>query len=222
MYAEGTDLGYNNQYSEIWPYFGTSFLADGNASYNGNVQDLVAPYGSFARGLDVGYLYRENPDNYVDEFGANGGTIVYEDQSQIGRVVSYNHSGYRTICSSVIFGAMQGANRDRLMAAYVRFLLTGAAIEDRDLTELPGNSDRIPRITTPVRSGFLTIHLNPRFLDSSNPLSVSIFDASGRPILHSAICTLTFEMPLDLPAGTYFCRLTAKGSTYSLPFIVIR
>ncbi|MBM3322327.1 T9SS type A sorting domain-containing protein [candidate division WOR-3 bacterium] len=63
----------------------------------------------------------------------------------------------------------------------------------------------------PLRAGFATIRLNPRFLESSIPV-VSIFDAGGRLVRRSAVGTQQSVVPLDLrglPAGVYTLRLSA-------------
>jgi len=217
VYAEGTDLGYNNQYNELWPRFGCRFLADGNIGATGNVQNLVGQWGSFARGLDVGYLYRQDPDNYVDEFGTSGGSMVYVDQSGIGRVVCYDHAGYRTVCSSVIYGALQGSdNRSRLMSAFMRYLLTGAGIAGEiqlpkcdaglTLSPTPVSPGRVVRVSVPAgASGVLTVR-----------------DASGRIISRSTVparsCARTVELrlPESLPAGACFVRVGAMTRAFAV------
>jgi hypothetical protein len=217
VYAEGTDLGYNNRYNEIWPLFGCSYLADGNVGSTGNVQNLVGQWGSFARGLDVGYLYRQNPDNYVDEFGTNGGSMVYVDQSGIGRVVCYDHAGYRTICSSVIYGAMQGGdNRAKLMSACVRYLLTGTGIAEE--TRLLIGNTGLTLSPTPVSQG--------RAVGVSVPAGASgvltVRDASGRIISRSTVPARSYAQTVELrlaeslPAGAYFVQVGAMTRAFTV------
>lgn len=85
---------------------------------------------TFAQGINLNYLYQQGPDNYVDEIGENGGRIYFRDQLGIGRVIFYNSGKYRTILSTVIFGALQGVQKENLMRSYIRYLLSGIRVEE--------------------------------------------------------------------------------------------
>jgi hypothetical protein len=181
----------------------------------GNVQSLTGVSGTFAEGLNPGYLYREPPDEYVDEFGAGTGTLLVKDQAGKGRVVFNEASGYRTMVSGVIVGAMQGPARDQLLAKYVSFLLHGSGVaEQREPAQVsqfsvspnPVRQDGIIRfVIPPGRAGLLTI-----------------VDAFGRTVKTAPAADTRVEVHLDIPAGTYFARLVTSAGSQTLPFVVVR
>ncbi len=83
-------------------------------------------------GLFYGYPYKTTADNYVDEFSARGGTVIFESQDGIGRIVAYDEGGYRTITSSVIFSAFDESgkmSRLEMLEACVEFLTEGTGLE---------------------------------------------------------------------------------------------
>lgn len=211
VYAEGTDFGYSNRTNDLWPYFGCEYLGDGQAL--GNVSSLVGRTGTLAHGMNLTYPWSTGPDSYVDEIGANGGTLFFLDQSNIGRAVCHTNGTWRTIFSSVVFGALGGQDdRAGLMAAYVRYLLTGMA-----LTEQP-----------PVASRpWLQVSPNPapaggavRFR-SGTAGTFTVFDAFGRRVGEWQGREATWSLP-GVNAGTYFVRLTAAGVTVTRPLVVCR
>jgi hypothetical protein len=124
---------------------GTSYLGDGAGV--GNVSDLYGQVGTPANGYDFSYPYGGDPDRYVDEFGATGaGELWYKCQQGIGRVVGNTGTAgrgeYKTITSSVIFGAFYNESRAELaglMGEYLEY--TGPAPDETD----PGITEMQPQ-----------------------------------------------------------------------------
>ncbi len=185
-------------------------MADGQAT--GNVSSLAGQPGTLAQGMSFTYPYGEGPDSWVDEFDAAGGAVCLRDQSSTGRVVSYKLTGgYRTVCSAVIFGALRGPDRNRLMRAYLNHLLhgTGLAEPDRGV-----RSAGQVRVSPNPASGLV------EFQTTGRASSVVVLDASGRSVTE---CCITDGKALwdasSVPAGTYF--VVDKGSGQTVPFVLL-
>lgn len=178
-------------------------MHDGYASTTGNVQTLTGASGTFAAGLSPGYLYQQGPDNYVDQFAANGGTLLFRDQSSIGRVVYHATVSSRTVCSAVIYGAMSQPARSRVMRGYTNYLLYGAGLVEQEGTRLENRGIGIS--PSPARGAV-------RFSVSRNVGKVLVCDAAGRLV---AVCPVFGGAAVWngrssdgqlVPPGAYFCR----------------
>ena len=129
------------------------------------------------------------------------------DQGDTGRAVSNAPGSYRTIVSSVIFGALQGSGRAAAMAAYMHFLTAGQAIAE----ERPVELRRFRVWPNPVAQG-ASLHFT-----LSEPTGVTVTDASGRIV--AALPAGANELSVrGLSAGVYFAR---SGATV-VPFSVLR
>lgn len=175
--------------------------------YQGNVRTLTGVPGTFADGFSFEYLWMQPPDSYVDQLGADGGTLFLVDQGDTGRAVSNAPGPYRTIVSSVIFSALQGTGRAAAIAAYMHFLTDGQAIVEERPVELP----RFRVWPNPVaQTGSLHFAL-------SEPAAVTVTNAAGRVV--AALPAGTNVLPVrGLAAGVYFVR---SGTTV-VPFSVLR
>jgi hypothetical protein len=216
VYAEGGDLGFSNNTSELWPYFGTSYLGDGNPT--GNVQSLAGEPGTFADGMSFEYPYQQGPDSYVDEFDAAGGTVVLRSQDSIGRTVCYETSTYRTIASSTIFGASSGTKSDALMSAYMDYLLLGTGIVQGDR---PGMTAALTVVPSVARVGRTV-----RLLTSGPAREVSLHDVTGRLVtswrLPSGDAVTAWDVGSEVAPGTYFLQVRAGGRLETRSLTVVR
>jgi len=212
VYFEGGDFGFNNKDNELWPYTGTSYLGDGQAL--GNVQTLVGQSGTFAQNLGTTYAYNEGPDAYVDEFDAAGGTVCLRDQSSIGRVVSFDAGTYRTVTSSVIFGAQRGPDRGRLMQACAAFLVYGLGLAGK---ELPGVGPALLVAPNPVRGGLV------RFSSAGRYDRVTVVGMDGRSVAELDLRAGAGNLDCaQIPTGAYVARATGPSGAVSRTFIVAR
>ncbi|MFO7650760.1 MAG: hypothetical protein R6X13_05410 [bacterium] len=141
--------------------------------------------------------------------GSAGGTVCYNDQSSLGRAVYYTNGTYRTMLSAVIFGAMEGSQRNALLGGIVEYLVAGTAVAE---PPVPRAVERVTVAPNPApRNGRVRLTL-PR--GYSGPIQV--FDAAGRcvpvsfDIRHS---TLVISA-----AGSYVLRAAGQ----SVPFTVVR
>jgi len=99
--------------------------------------------------------------------------------------------------------------------------------ERRDMTEMPGVSDRVPSVrvlTNPVRDN-LNLNLN---LSLPASCRVSLYDRTGRiatELAPQAYSAGSHQLSLDaseLPAGVYFLGVTTETASAHLPVTVIR
>jgi hypothetical protein len=160
--------------------------------------------------MTLNYPYQTGPDNYVDEVSANGGTVFFLDQTNIGRAVAHGGGTWRTIYSTVVFGALgEQDSRGALMNAYVHYLLTGMGLAGS------GRSAVAPALLgpNPVRAG------QPLRLRSSGPGTVGLYDAFGRRVAEwqSGADRTIF----GLAAGTYLVRFTGADGAVTRPLTVV-
>jgi hypothetical protein len=83
---------------------------------------------------------------------------------------------------------------------------------------------RLQILPNPVTSGFAVLHWNPRILDPSAPVSLRVFDATGRCFLTQALGVGrgASSVNLDLrglSAGVHLVRLTAGAGTATLKLV---
>lgn len=142
--------------------------------------------------------------------GSAGGTVLYNDQSSLGRAVYYTNGTYRTILSAVVFGALHRTLRNELLQGIVEWLTTGSGVAElrpvtagERLSIAPNPAPRNGRVRLTLPSGY------------TGP--VRVFDATGRSVL-SAVCDLQSAIVLNLPAGGYVLRAAGQ----SVPFAVVR
>ncbi len=126
IYVEGVDFGSDHVATTLFSYFGTNYVND-NA---GEVTDIVGATQGFMNNLTFDYENANEADYLVDVWTANGGTAFQETQTgSICGVYNVGGIGYRTICSSVIFGAYRDGEdintKEQLMARYYAFLVEG-------------------------------------------------------------------------------------------------
>jgi hypothetical protein len=218
VYAEGGDFGYSNNASELWPYFGASYLGDGQPSSTGNVQSLSGEAGTLAEGMSFAYLYQQEPDSYVDELGADGGTVVIRSQDNVGRVISKETPTYRTVLSSIIFGATSGTDREALLAGVVGYLLPGAGIS------LGGTQRPAPRAA--IVPSVARVGRAVRLETSGPARELRVLDVAGKTLtewqLPTGEAVTTWNVGNDVAPGAYFMQVRAAGRAVAHRFTVVR
>lgn len=205
VYAEGCDIGYSNATTDIWPYFGASYLADGNAV--GNVSSLTGRPGTFAAGLRFGYPYGQGPDSYVDELGATTGQLLLGDQSSIGRAVVRQSLTYRSVVAATIAGALLPTDRGEFISACARYLVEGLGIASNQPAARP------LRAVIPI--SVVAAGSEVRLLAPA--AAGQLYDATGRVVGTIRAGTTTIATQ-GLPNGAY---LALFGRT-TLRFVVVK
>ena len=218
VYAEGGDFGYGNRNNELWPYFGATYVGDGNDQTTGNVQSLTGEAGTLAQGMSFSYPYQQGPDSWVDQLDAGSGTVVLRSQENIGRVVCNETPTYRTIVSATIFGASSGNDREALLAGYMDYFMLGTGIGQSGTWPQPARTAVVPsvaRIGRAVR------------LETSGPArELRVFDVNGRALtewrLPAGEAATIWHIGTEIPPGAYFLQARAAGRITAHPFTVVR
>ncbi len=202
---------------------GSSYDGDGAAS--GNVQNITGLTGTITDGLALDYIYDTGPDYYVDIISADGGALVFESQDSNGRVVCYEgpSSNYRTVYSSVVFGALRDASstKNELMGIYMDYLtglITG--IEEQVSAGSLSMSLQNPCY------GSVNIHLS---IPSPGNVSITLYDMSGHLVgeisdgylpegSHSIVWNSEKDRPLG--TGTYLLLLQTEENTVTQKILI--
>ena len=150
LYVEGTEIGRRYGSSTFFKKLGTAFADDGRPMENGNV-NVAEGIGAWAGvRLDYYSYRRDKPDGFVDEFNAAGGEVVVRSRragnQSNARVVRYAAAGevyYRTITSSIIFGALANGKYKKkdLMAKYLEFF--GIIGDNNEIYVAPASLGRV-------------------------------------------------------------------------------
>lgn len=113
---------------------GCSYVGDGNAYATGNVSHVTGQSGSFTAGMGFDFPYQQPCDNYIDQIGSSGGTLLFRSQDNQGRVVCYSGpSGtYRSIHATCVFGALHNGaqTKAQLMIEYMNYLTELMGVEE--------------------------------------------------------------------------------------------
>ncbi len=208
--------------------FGCYYASDGNAT--ANVQSVTGQTGSIAEGYSYDYTYGLGPDWYVDNITANGGTIFYKSQDNLGRAVSYGgpSNEYRAIHSTVIFGALrEGAfTKSTLMTQYTDFLL-----ETVDVSEFTENA--ITHVTVSPNPFTKLTKISFGIERSAQSIEIKIFDVTGRLVksfgsLPSAQSTMQIrwdgrdDNDRKLSSGTYIVRIQTENETVNKAVVLMK
>lgn len=123
LYIESPDIGMNHDGSEMFSMFGSEYLNDGG---NYEVTSLNGQAGTITE--DLTFIYNGGTDSHysLDYLGATSGTLLFESQEGVGRVIASDYRGYRTIISSTILGCYTNGTGNNtksfLMEQYLTYL----------------------------------------------------------------------------------------------------
>lgn len=139
---------------------------------------MTGQSGSIVEGKSYDYLYKKGPDNYVDYIGANGGTIFFKSQDNLGRAVNYGGQSntYRAIHSAFIFGALRGGSsaKNELMAIYMNYLLGNPGIaESHEVYAL-----NLTAFPNPFK-GKITLNLS---LSKDSHVCIKVYNTAGQMV----------------------------------------
>lgn len=207
--------------------FGCTYLGDGNDSTTGNVNYVAGQSGTIANGKTYNHLYQRGPDNYVDYIGANGGSIFFKSQDNLGRAVNYGGAAnsYRAIHTTFVFGALRnGANtKSELMATYMQYLFFTGVEESA---------------THPIFSS-LSISPNPacrtsnvRFaLPGDSRVKISVYNSAGQKVrtivdanlkqgTHRFEWTGSDDSDRRVSSGSYILKIDINGQITNRAIVV--
>jgi len=209
--------------------FGCTYAGDGNAT--ANVQNVTGQAGTIAEGHVYNYLYGQGPDYYVDAIIANGGTVFYKSQDNLGRAVSYSgpSGGYRAIHSTFIFGALRDAafTKAMLMTQYTDYLA-----ETADIHEYTENA--ITQFTISPNPFSKTTQIRYEIRDAGygiQDFSLKIYDITGRLVKQLNNPTIQPSNSIvwdgrddhgnNLSSGTYIIRIETENDIIDKAVVLI-
>jgi hypothetical protein len=210
--------------------FGCTFVDHGISSSFGNVISVEGQDGSIAQGTEYDYLYQEGPDNYVDEIGENGGTIIFKSQDSKGRAVCYSGltEDYRAIHSTFIFGAlMNGADTKlALMNRYMNYLIELTGIEEHVAEQ--------EKIAFSIFPNPAKYSANINFsIAGAAWVEANVYNAAGQLVYmlaqarfdagaHTLVWDITDSKGRELPNGSYILALNIDDDVVSKPIVILR
>jgi len=125
VYLEGTNIGEDHFGTGFWSYFGAEYLGQG--SVHNEIELLLGNDSGFTSFTEFGYAAGTYADIYVNRLQTSSGNLLFTSQDQFERVISNQYNSYRTLASSVVFGAMSNgeivSKKYNLMSLYLSFLL---------------------------------------------------------------------------------------------------
>jgi len=221
--------------SGFFDMFGATYESDGRTAVpDGNVARLYGDSRDFLMDVNAPYLLGSPADNYIDEFSAAETTAYVALSSQdtlpvpvsaAGRMIFFDSMTYRTVLTSIFFGAIDGSifpNTDlNIIRACMDYLDRPSVIPEYsakpDILKLAVHPN-------PFNSA-VNITVNCHSRESGNPMGlvdVEIFDISGRLVGWLGATITDHRLPItefiwrpeaNIPAGIYLIRETFSGAT---------
>ena len=230
LYIEGPDFSAENQFGPLHPMFGCAFVEHGYPSATGNVITLEGQDGTFAAGLEYGYLYQEGPDNSVDVIEENGGTLLFKSQEDNGRVVYYSgpSSNYRAVHSTVIFGALKNDvnTKDELMNSYMDYLTELTGIEDHTAEQSNLSFSIFPNpVISSANVNFNLIHpgrVAIRLYNTAGQLVRELADGEYGAGAHELVWCIDDDQGRELPNGTYIISVEIDSKATRRTVVLVR
>lgn len=122
IYIEGVDVGWSHRDTEFFGMFGAELVHHAS----GEVWELHGQSNMWTS--QFRFVYDGGSDSHVriDELGSNGGELLFACEQNKGRIIANAQNNYRTICSSILLGAIHDGDGDltkaNLMRQYLDFL----------------------------------------------------------------------------------------------------
>ncbi|RKZ29215.1 hypothetical protein DRQ36_09120 [bacterium] len=214
--------------SNFFDMFGAVYESDGRAAIPyGNVAWLYGDGRDFLMDVYVPYLLLSPADNFIDEFSAAESTAYVAMWSQdslpspiaaTGRMIFYDSMTYRTVLTSVFFGAIEGSvfpnTSSNILRACMDYLEIPAGV--REKTQKP-EFVRLKAYPNPFNS---TVNIRVSGL-GFRVSGIEIFDIGGRKVWRSKAPAVEFiwQPENSLSTGVYLIRETSSGATAKLLYL---
>lgn len=207
---------------------GCSYVGDGNGYTTGNVSHVTGQSGTFASGMGFDFPYQQPCDNYIDQIGSNGGTLLFRSQDNHGRIVCYGGPGnsYRSIHATCVFGALRNGTQTKaqLMTQYMNYLTQTIGVKEmRD-----------------VAVSSMVLSPNPAYCDVSVSFTLSrgadvtlqIHNTAGQNVrilidqhMTAGTHVVTWDRKDDAGSnagrGTYILTVCVKGNAVSKTVVLV-
>lgn len=234
LYIEGTDFGPYNRFTELYPYFGCTWLGDGEPMIPGNVVDLTGVPGTLFENVSFDYLYQDSPDNFVDFIGQDNGLVFFESQDSKGRAVYYggNDDSYRAIHSAILFGGIRNGihTKTDLMALYMNYLTETMSVKETNVVIVDDFIENSITLAPNPSRGRVVLSFS---LATTQHVIVTVYNTAGQQVKkllnkqlsegsQKVIWDATDDNGRRLSNGTYLMRSDIAGETFTQPVVLIR
>jgi hypothetical protein len=235
LYMEGGDVWFYDPLIngfDFCPLFGINAVADGS----NDLGPVAGQAGVFTDQMDFAY---GGENNYMDHIspGGAGSFLIFKDSDSLWDCgVAQDAGAYRSVGTSFELGSLIDGSgcstRRALVDSIMKFfgIALGASEEAGDRLAIPLTIKVSPN---PFRQR-IDLQVNPSMGHSAKGIALNIYDIIGRSVKSffrpSALCSAPFAFVWDgtdedgrtVPAGIYFIRLEADGSSQTEKVILVR
>ncbi len=219
LYIESVDLGKNHENTDFLVALGLAYSGDGG---DNEVIHINASDQGFMDGSFFDYTGGTNPHFSIDRLApTNGASVLYYSEDEIGRIFTMENETYRTISSSIIFGAVKNNDslniKPYLISEFFNYLLgiqTITALQEHVsdilLKAYPNPS------TDQVRISYVLPEpqrVNIRIFDLNGKMIKQLTDAEQQPGNHFVTWDGTTDQGKTVEKGMYFYMLTTSTQT---------
>ncbi len=223
LYLEGTAYAYNNSDNDLFNKLGCTYVGPG-VDTTTNLNTLKGQANTIVSNVTMEYLPECLTNYWISEIDGGKARLLFKCEKDKGRTSSYEgvDERYRTIHSSVLFGALRDENkRNKLMKIYMKYLLSGSNNIGRPLRKnrsIHGFScdSRL------LQHGKLhyTLHKNGQFATHMYTLlGKKVFTLRNNKMKTG---DYQYTLPKNLGDGMYLLTITFDKETTTIPILYNR
>jgi hypothetical protein len=228
LYIENGDLGYYHSSTTLYQMLGCSYVGDGYGYSTGNVSHVTGQGGTFVAGMGFDFPYQQPCDNYIDQIGSNGGTLLFRSQDNYGRIICYSgpSGSYRSIHATCVFGALRNGTHTKaqLMTQYMNYLTQTIGVEEmRDAV--------VSSIALAPNPAYHDVNVSFT-LSRSTEVTLEIHDITGQDVrmladhyMTAGTHAITWDgrdnAGRDVSSGSYIFTIRVNGKTTSITGVLL-
>jgi hypothetical protein len=229
LYIESVDLGLDLAGTQLLVDLGVKYAADGTEY---EVSQLIGDNDQFMANSTFDYLGGENAHYSLDHMNKVDATVLFLGENEVPRAFVYEGNTYRTISSTVVFGATADGGglglKSYLISEMVNYLLgisPVTAIQD-DFTDILQPAHNYPNpFNRTTRIEYI--------ITGDRHVKVDIFDQHGTVIKHlfegdqaTGVQRLSWDGTGDkgqrVSPGFYVYRIMAGGEPITGTMILVK
>lgn len=215
----------------------TQFLINLGIKYAGDgleheVLQLIGDNNQFMSQFKYDYLGGDNAHYSIDRLNSVGATVLFRAENEISRMFINEGENYRTIASTIVFGAI--ANGDSLnLKAYLISEMVNFFL---GISPVTGMGENIPYTLNHglnYPNPFIESTTIEYVLKEANPVRIAVYDLKGRVVKlvtegeqkagkHRVIWDATDNNGRRVATGCYFYRITAGRTTVCKKMILTK
>lgn len=229
LFIEGVDLGFDHASTEFLDYLGVQYENTGEAY---EVAKVFGAGSSIFDSVNFDYYGGSDAHYSIDHLANTTSNVLYYSEDSVSRIIANITENYKTIASSVIFGAFADGENLNLKTYYlteiINYFLGISPVTT--LNELFTNQKiQLSAFPNPF-SEATQICI---FLPNEISISLQIFDESGNLVreiaagdfsrgMHSFFWNGLNDHGERVKEGIYFCNLVTKSQTITNKLILAR